>query len=147
MDRLKDFFGLAENQSSFIMDFEAAYREKGEELTSLTWHTKDGERTAERMESLRIGNGEGVTQTWNTDSGKIIRITIYRNVTNGSLDTDGKLPLIYEYQFNYQESGEIKSYDTLEGLHRIDYLPLNAEKEGKSLHLSSGTSLELPSYL
>ncbi len=129
MDRLKDFFGLAENQSSFIMDFEAAYREKGEDLTSLTWYMKDGERTAERMESLRIGNEEGVTQTWNTDSGKIIRITIYRNVTNGSLDTDGKLPLIFEYQFNYQESGRIKSYDTLEGLHRIDYLPFNAEKE------------------
>ncbi len=133
MEHLKDFFGLGENQSSFIMDFEAAYREKGEDLISLTWYTKEGERTAERMESLRTGNGEGVTQTWNTDSGKTIRITIYRNVTNGSLDTNGKLPLIFEYQFNYQESGGVKSYDTLEGLHRIDYLPLNAEKGGKKV--------------
>ncbi|MFT4104987.1 MAG: SpaA isopeptide-forming pilin-related protein [Lacrimispora sp.] len=132
-DRLKDFFGFAENQSSFIMDFEAAYREKGDLLTSLTWYTKNGERTAQRMESLRTTNGEGVTQIWNTNSGKTIRITIYRNVTNGSLDTDGKLPLIFEYQFNYEESGGIKSYDTLEGLHRIDYLPLNAEKDGKRI--------------
>lgn len=131
MDRLKDFFGLAENQSSFIMDFEAAYRENGKDFTSFTWYTKDGERTAERIESLRTANGEGITQIWATDSGKTIRITIYRNVTNGSLDTDGKLPLIFEYQFNYQESGGIKSYDILEGLHRIDYLPLNAEKDGK----------------
>lgn len=133
IDRIKDFLGLSENQSSFIMDFEAAYREKGEDLTSLTWYTKDGERTAELTESLSSGKGEGVVQTWTTDAGKTIRINIYRNVKNGSLDPDGKLPLNFEYQFNYKENGGIKSYDTLEGMHRIDYLPLNAEKDGKKV--------------
>lgn len=56
---------------------------------------------------------------------------------NGSLDPDGKLPLNFEYQFNYKENGGIKSYDTLEGMHRIDYLPLNAEKDGKRWEITS----------
>ena len=55
IDRIKDFLGLSENQSSFITDFEAAYREAGAGLTTLTWYTKDGERRAERSESLSTG--------------------------------------------------------------------------------------------
>ncbi|WP_349944904.1 SpaA isopeptide-forming pilin-related protein [Lacrimispora sp. BS-2] len=133
MDRIKALLDLSENQSSFITDFEAAYREKGEGLTSLTWYTKEGERTAERSESLQTGKAEGAIQTWITDAGKTIRITIYRNVKSGSLDHDGKLPLNFEYQFNYKEENGVKSYDTLEGMHRIDYLPFNAEKDGKKV--------------
>ncbi|WP_124068045.1 SpaA isopeptide-forming pilin-related protein [Clostridium sp. E02] len=133
IDRLKALIGLSENQSSFITDFEAAYKKSGKKLTSITWHTKDGERTASLTELIQTGNGEGITETWNTDTGKTIRITIYRNVTNGSLDLDGQLPLNFEYQFNYKENGGIKSYDTLEGMHRIDYLPLDTQKEGKKI--------------
>lgn len=132
-DRIKGFFGITNNKSSFLTDFEAAYREKGEDLTYLTWYTKDGERSAERTESVPTEKGESITQIWTTDTGAAIRITIYRNVTNGSLDSDGKLRLNFEYQFNYNENGWIKTYDTLEGLHRLDYLPLNAEKEGKGI--------------
>ncbi|ADL03061.1 SpaA isopeptide-forming pilin-related protein [Lacrimispora saccharolytica] len=132
-DRIKDLLGLSENQSSFITDFEASYREIGESLTTLTWYTKDGERTAERIESIQTGKGDGTVQTWTTDAGKTIRITIYRNVKNGSLDPDGKLPLNFEYQFNYKEENGVKSYDTIEGMHRIDYLPFHAEKDGKKV--------------
>lgn len=132
-DRMKGFLGITNNKSSFLTDFEAAYREKGEEFTYLTWYTKDGERSAERTESIPTGKGESITQTWTTDTGAAIRITIYRNVTNGALDSDGKLPLIFEYQFNYKENNGIKTYDTLEGMHRLDYLPLNAEKDGKKI--------------
>ncbi len=132
-DRMKDFLGLTDNKSSFLTDYEAAYREKGEELSYLTWYTQDGERSAERTESIPTGKGENITQTWTTDTGAAIRITIYRNVTNGALDFDGKLPLNFEYQFNYKENNGIKTYDTLEGMHRLDYLPLNIEKDGKKI--------------
>lgn len=132
-DRIKGFLGITDNKSSFLTDFEAAYREKGEELTYLTWYTKSGMRSAERTGSTSTGKGESITQTWTTDTGATIRITIYRNVTNGALDSDGKLPLIFEYQFNYKESDGIKSYDTLEGMHRFDYLPLNVETNGKKM--------------
>lgn len=132
-DRMKGFLGFTENKSSFLTDFEASYREKGEDLTYLTWYTKNGKRTAERTNNISIGKGENTTQTWTTDTEATIRITIYRNVTNGALDSDGKLPLIFEYQFNYKENNGIKTYDNLEGMHRFDYLPLNAEKDGKKI--------------
>ncbi|MFW6677634.1 SpaA isopeptide-forming pilin-related protein [Lacrimispora sp. AGF001] len=132
-DRLKGFLGFTNNKSSFLTDFEATYREKGEGFTYLTWYTKDGERSAERTESISTEKGENITQIWTTDTGAAIRITSYRNVTNGSLDTDGQLPLVFEYQFNYKENEGIKSYNTLEGMHRIDYLPLNVETNGKKL--------------
>lgn len=128
--RLMDLFGLKENKSSFITDFEAAYEEKGEALTSLAWLTKEGERRAEKETESRTGKGETTVQTWRTDQGKTIRITIYRNVKNGSLDEAGKLPRIFEYQFNYKEEEGVKSCDTLDGMHRIDYLPLNTKKAG-----------------
>lgn len=71
-------------------------------------------------------------QLWRTDDDKIIRITIYRNARNGSLEEDGQLPLNFEYQFNYRELADgIKSYDTLEGMHRIDYLPFTGIKDGR----------------
>jgi len=130
IDRLKALLGLSDNQSSFITDFEAAYKEKEQELTSFTWYTEDGERTAALTDIIQAGKGEGIVETWTTDTGKTIRITIYRNVTTGSLDADGQLPLIFEYQFNYKENGGIKSYDTLEGMHRMDYLPFNTESGG-----------------
>ncbi|MDW2798763.1 SpaA isopeptide-forming pilin-related protein [Clostridium boliviensis] len=133
MERLKALFGLKNNHSGFIPDFEAAYKEKGQELTSFTWHTRAGERTASLTSIIQVGNGEGIVETWNTDTGKTIRITIYRNVTNGSLDTNGQLPLIFEYQFNYKEFRGIKTYDTLEGMHRMDYLALNLEKNEKKI--------------
>lgn len=129
-DRLMDLFGLKENKSSFITDFEAAYEKKGEALTSLVWLTKEGERRAEKETESRTGKGETTVQTWLTDQGKTIRITIYRNEANGSLDEAGKPSRIFEYQFNYKEEEGVKSYDTLEGMHRIDYLPLNTQKAG-----------------
>lgn len=129
-DRFKDFLGLEENKSSFLTEFEAGYRKKGEGFNYVTWHTKEGKRSAARASITQTGKGESSVQTWTTDHGQVIRVTIYRNVTNGSLDQEGKLPLVFEYQFNYKETKGIKSYDTLEGKHRIDYLPFHAEKEG-----------------
>ena len=81
-----------------------------------------------------MGVTDSSVQLWRTDDGKMIRITIYRNVHNGSLDEDGQLPLNFEYQFNYRElAAGLKSYDTLEGVHRIDYLPFTDIKDGRKV--------------
>ncbi len=126
----KNLFSTRNKESSFLTDFEAAYKAKGNELVYITWETEAGQRYANLTESRETAQSEGITQIWTTDAGKIIRITIYRNVKNGALE-EGKLPLIFEYQFNYREENGVKSYDTLEGLHRIDYLPFNTDKDGQ----------------
>ena len=52
-------------------------------------------------------------------------------MTNGATDDSGQLPLNFEYQFNYRELADMmKSYDTLEGMHRIDYLPFTDVRDG-----------------
>lgn len=133
-DRFKDLIGLKANKSSFLSDFEAAYQEQGEAFTWLAWETKDGKHHAERISSERAGWSDSVVQLWETDEGKMIRITIYRGPADGALDDRGHLPLIFEYQFNYRKlTDNMKSYDTLEGMHRIDYLPFTDERDGKKL--------------
>lgn len=133
-DRIRSFLGLKKNQSSFITDYEDKYRKEGTKFSKITWLTKDGERNARLQSCVQMGKTDSVVQLWRTDTGKDIRITIYRNVLNGTLDSDGKLPLIFEYQFNYRElEWGMKSYDTIQGLHRIDYLPFTSEKAGKRI--------------
>lgn len=133
-DRFKSALGMGERSSNFLTAFEEGYREKGSGFVYLTWNTRDGEHFADRISFSQTAQGEGSVQLWKTDSGKMIRITIYRDIQNGSLDETGNVPWKYEYQFNYRElTGGVKSYDTLEGMHRIDYLPFHAEKAGKKV--------------
>lgn len=134
VDRLKNLLGFEDNTSSFITDFEKKYQDKGNQLVYITWQTKNGERSANRIASTQVGMTDSVVQLWETDEGKVIRVTIYRNVTNGATDESGQLPLIFEYQFNYRDlAGNMKSYDTLEGMHRIDYLPFTDIKDGSAV--------------
>lgn len=130
--RMKDFLGLEANRSGFILDFETAYKAQKEGLVHLIWQTGAGKRSAKRISSTGTDRGESVTQLWEADDGSVIRITIYRNVTNGSLDEVGRLPLNFEYQFHYHELGDgLKSYYTPEGMRRFDYLPFTDENDGK----------------
>lgn len=132
VDRLKNLLGITRNKSSFISEFETAYKKQADALRYITWYTKTGVRSAEKISSIRTGQSDSVVQLWETDESKRIRITIYRNVINGSLDENGQLPLNFEYQFNYRELMDgMKSYDILEGLHRIDYLPFTDVKDGQ----------------
>ena len=130
VDRIKNFLGFRGN-TSFIASFEEKYQEKGDQLVYITWQTKRGERSANRISDKQTGLTDSAVQLWQTDEGKTIRITIYRNVTNGATDDSGQLPLNFEYQFNYRELADMmKSYDTLEGMHRIDYLPFTDVRDG-----------------
>ena len=130
VDRIKNFLGFRGN-TSFIASFEEKYQEEGDQLVYITWQTKRGERSANRISDKQTGMTDSTVQLWQTDEGKTIRITIYRNVTNGATDDSGQLPLNFEYQFNYRELADMmKSYDTLEGMHRIDYLPFTDVRDG-----------------
>ena len=134
LDRIKSLLGFPGKMSSFITDFEAEYKKKGEDFTYLVWTTEEGERQAALISSERAGDSGCVVQMWLSDSGEQIRITIYPDGEKGNVDSHGQVPLTFEYQFNYRElENGVKSYDLMGGVHRLDYLPLNSGQKGNRI--------------
>ncbi len=120
--------------------FEAAYRAH-KDREGLSWLV---ERTAKRLSSETTGHGETVTQTWQTEEGSVVRITSYRDLME-----NGTYGRKYEYQFNYRELDQERypgaaSYDTADGRHHLDRLPLGEEdgqgrKQGLYVLVETGT--------
>ena len=82
------------------------------------------------MKATKISGDELTSQIWQTNTGKQIRTCVYKanNDTNS-----GKQAYNFEYQFNYKNDYTGKyantiSYDTIDGHHRFDYLPVGTYK-------------------
>ena len=65
-------------------------------------------------------------QIWTTNTGKQIHICAYKS---NSMTTSGKQGYLFEYKFNYKNDytgiyANTVSYDTMDGIHRFDYLPI-----------------------
>lgn len=111
----------------FIPAFEAMYRDYGAmEDTGLSWKSGGRDHYAR---SIQVERSEEGTQypvyavlMMRTDDGSDIRIVIrdeYQNRTG--------IDFVFEYQFEYQKLPQINDYAaswlTLDGVHRLDYLP------------------------
>lgn len=117
----------------FLPAFEAMYREYGAKpglRLSWTVNGRDYHAVCENVEKLDAAL-DGGTETafpdravmvMRTGEGASIRVLIYGQYANR-----GGREFNFEYQFNYKKLPQISeyaaSYDTLEGKHRIDYLP------------------------
>lgn len=131
-DRIKSLFGAGRSRySGFEHDYEKMYREYGTGFDELHWYYTDepydgtGELPNLRegavwlKESCEADRSGCVTQLWQREDGREIRITV-------SPDQDPLTgeALIFEYQYHYRKlAGNMVSYDTGEGCHRIDYIP------------------------
>ena len=134
-DRLKSLFGAGRSRySGFEHDYEKMYREYGTGFDELHWYYTDGpnggagelpnlrEGAAWLKESREADRSGCVTQLWQREDGREIRITVSpeQNPLTGEA-------LIFEYQYHYRKlAGNVVSYDTREGCHRIDYIPWDA---------------------
>lgn len=121
----------------FLDAFEDMYRQYGTRKgTAITWADADGTvrsasyESCEQIDASVNGGGSSIHPTsavmhYRTDGGKDIRITVY-----GGQDGQGGEGFTFEYQFEYRKLPEINayanSYLTLEGRHRIEYLPVGA---------------------
>lgn len=150
---------LSEYRPSMTEEFERLFKEYGDDLKEFSWFEgteqsgkelsgtgknigeKTGvideragrtgkERTAKCLESHASDGQESFTQVWETDSGKQIRITAYRNSGTAGTDENGLPEMQFEYQFNYKKGGDnggrysnMESYDLQSGRHRIDRIP------------------------
>jgi LPXTG-motif cell wall-anchored protein len=77
------------------------------------------------MSATRV-SGNPTYQIWETNAGSHIQICVYED---NDFNSSGSQKYICEYKFNYRDdySGSYKnmvSYDTVDGLHRFDYIPV-----------------------
>lgn len=122
-----------EEYSGFIPAFEEMYRSYGTQPgTSVSWDVDGASRSASFVSAEQtdpsISGGAGSIHptsaivTYRTDDGMDIRISVY----GGTADRGGR-DFTFDYQFNHKKlpgvNGHAASYLTLEGRHRIDYLP------------------------
>lgn len=136
---IKSLFGAGPARySGFIHDYEAMYREYGTGFEKLHWYYTDvpyegsgelpnlREGVAHLTESHEADRSGCVTQLWKLADGRTIRITV-----SPSPDPLTGEPFTFEYQFHYRKlAGNMVSYDTAEGCHRIDYIPWDGAQEG-----------------
>lgn len=135
-ERVKSWAGFGRDRySGFEHDYEAMYREYGSGFDELHWFYTDvpykgAEGEKEEIPNLREGvvylvesceadRSGCVTQMWELEDGRSIRITVTPNPS----PTTGE-PYTFEYQYHYKYlDGNMVSYDTPGGFHRIDYIP------------------------
>lgn len=72
-------------------------------------------------------------QLWNLGNGSQVLVQVTKN-----LQLDGKVGYSYDFRWNYQAEGTLVSYDTSDGIHRIDYLPLNPTKNDLASNRKKG---------
>lgn len=122
-----------ESFQEFLPAFEAAYREYGAQkglLVRWSGNGRDHHAVCEQVEKLdrTLAGGEETrfpdraVMMMRTGEGALIRVSVY-----GQYENRGGREFTFEYQFNYKKLSQINeyavSYDTLEGRHRLDYLP------------------------
>lgn len=117
----------------FLPAFEAMYREYGAKSgTRLSWTVngrdyhavcESAEKLSAELEDRETVFPERAVMMMRTGEGALIRVSVYGQCANR-----GGREFTFEYQFNYKKLPQISeyavSYDTLEGRHRIDYLPV-----------------------
>lgn len=131
-ERMKSWAGFGRARySGFEHDYEAMYREYGPGFDELHWFYTDvpykegteipnlREGVVHLVESREADRSGCVTQMWELEDGRSIRITV---APNPSPMTGEPFTFEYQYHFKYLD-GNMVSYDTPEGFHRIDYIP------------------------
>jgi len=99
-------------------EFKGAYNQRNlaTELDNFSYTTP--------MTATRV-SGNSTYQIWKTNLAKYIQLCVY---ADNDFDSTGNQKFVCEYKFNYQNdyTGIYKnmvSYDTVDGLHRFDYIP------------------------
>lgn len=116
----------------FIPEFEEMYQIYGARKgTSVGWEYQKKAYRAVCVDVEQLGKEQGETDfpeqvilKFRTDEGEIIRIKVHQTLP------DDRKTCQFEYQFDYQKLPKINAYAaawlTIEGMRRIEYLPVGA---------------------
>ena len=114
--KTEDAKAYTEGEDSFLECYKKLYEEYKTGFNSLTWYGYN----ARKQEEETTEKGESVRQLWDLGNGSQVLIQVTRN-----LKKEGKAGYDYEFLWNYRVEGSLISYDTSDGIHRIDYLTVN----------------------
>lgn len=127
--KTEDAKAYSQGSDSFAARYQKLYAEYHTRFNTVTWCGY----TAEKQEETATEQGESVRQLWNLGNGSQVLVQATKN-----LQLDGKAGYSYDFRWNYQAEGTLVSYDTSDGIHRIDYLPLNPTKNDLASNRKKG---------
>ncbi len=116
--RTSDCLLYTQEEDSFAERFQQLYEEYQTGFQSLSWRGY----TAGKQSEFRTDREESVRQLWDLGDGNQALVQITRNLL-----PDGRAGYEYDFKFRYRKEGTLVSYDTPEGIHRLDYLALNGK--------------------
>ena len=125
----EDAKAYSQGSDSFAARYQKLYAECHTRFNTVAWCGY----TAEKQEETATEQGESVRQLWNLGNGSQVLVQVTKN-----LQPDGKAGYSYDFRWNYQTEGTLVSYDTSDGIHRIDYLPLNPTKNDLASNRKKG---------
>ncbi len=121
--------GSCENHEAIVSAYEEMYEQYGDAFDQFSWEfVQEGnseEGNAVLTESTSTTNKETITQSWKLNDDTLLRI-VGTIGDKDSIDRDNRR--VFSYQFQYQQGESEKypdliSYETRNGLHRLDYIP------------------------
>ena len=127
--KTEDAKAYSQGSDSFAARYQKLYAEYQTRFNTVAWCGY----TAEKQEETATEQGESVSQLWNLGNGSQVLVQVTKN-----LQPDGKAGYSYDFRWNYQTEGTLVSYDTSDGIHRIDYLPLNPTKNDLASNRKKG---------
>lgn len=127
--KTEDAKAYSQGSDSFAARYQKLYAEYHTRFNTVAWCGY----TAEKQEETATEQGESVRQLWNLGNGSQVLVQVTKN-----LQPDGKAGYSYDFRWNYQTEGTLISYDTSDGIHRIDYLPLNPTKNDLASNRKKG---------
>ena len=127
--KTEDAKAYSQGSDSFAARYQKLYAEYHTRFNTVAWCGY----TAEKQEETATEQGESVRQLWNLGNGSQVLVQATKN-----LQLDGKAGYSYDFRWNYQAEGTLVSYDTSDGIHRIDYLPLNPTKNDLASNRKKG---------
>ena len=127
--KTEDAKAYSQGSDSFAARYQKLYAEYHTRFNTVAWCGY----TAEKQEETATEQGESVRQLWKLGNGSQVLVQVTKN-----LQPDGKAGYSYDFRWNYQTEGTLVSYDTSDGIHRIDYLPLNPTKNDLASNRKKG---------
>ena len=112
--------------------YEEMFTEYRDRFLRFSWKDPYGGGSAKRVEMFSYGNGEIVYQVWEMEDGREFSVTVSEKKgsslkNRATLKESVKDRYVFKYQIHKNRpalgSGTAESYDTADGIHRIDKIP------------------------